>query len=191
MARSYVKTRRADNQAETRERIVAAAVALHGEIGPTATTISMIAERAGVQRHTVYAHFADELSLLMACSGLHLEQHPLPAPEAWSQLPTPQARLTAALTALYAWFAQNEAMAANVLRDAEQNAALRQVTELRFGGAFGRIFASLAPGLGPAGKAALTLALSFHTWRTLTRDARLGEKKAVAQMVRAILTADA
>ena len=38
----------------------------------------MIAERAGVQRHTVYAHFPDERSLNMACSGLVHERDPLP-----------------------------------------------------------------------------------------------------------------
>src|SRR5688572_11884253 len=108
MARNYVKSKRADNQAETRQRIVEAAMALHEEIGPTATTISMIADRAGVQRHTVYAHFADELSLYTACSGLHVELHPLPSPDAWAHLETHEARLTAALSAVYAWFAHNE-----------------------------------------------------------------------------------
>jgi AcrR family transcriptional regulator len=69
MARTYTLKRRAEQQAETRQRIVEAAVDLHS-VGPAFTTISMIAERAGVQRHTVYAHFPDERSLYLACSGL-------------------------------------------------------------------------------------------------------------------------
>lgn len=190
MARSYVKSKRAENQAETRQRIVEAAVALHGEIGPIATTISTIAERAGVQRHTVYAHFADEKSLFMACSGLHAEQHPLPSPDAWATIHDPATRLSAALSALYAWFTENEAMIRNVLRDAETNDALREVSSLRFGEPLRAIHDSLSGGLGAKGKAALTLAMSFYTWRSLTHEARLTPKDAVALMVRSILTAE-
>jgi AcrR family transcriptional regulator len=32
-----------------------------------AATITAIAQRAGVQRHTVYSHFPDEQSLFRAC----------------------------------------------------------------------------------------------------------------------------
>ena len=71
MTRTYTLKRRAEQQAETRQRIVEAAVDLHGSVGPAATTFSMIAERAGVQRHTLYAHFPDERSLYLACSGLY------------------------------------------------------------------------------------------------------------------------
>jgi AcrR family transcriptional regulator len=190
MTRTYVKNRRADNQAETRQRIVEAAVALHGEIGPTATSISMIAERAGVQRHTVYAHFADELSLLMACSGSHLEHHPPPSPSDWEEVKEPALRLTLALTAVYAWFARNKDMLGNVFRDAEHNAVLQKVSDLRFGSVFAAIFQSLAPGLGAKGKSMLGLALSFYTWRTLTGISGVKPKDAVALMVHAILGAD-
>ena len=61
--RQYRLGRRADQQAQTRQRIVEAAVDLHTTVGPAATSISAIAERAGVQRHTVYAHFPDETVL--------------------------------------------------------------------------------------------------------------------------------
>jgi AcrR family transcriptional regulator len=189
MARTYTKSKRAENQADTRQKIVEAAMALHGEIGPTATTISMIAERAGVQRHTVYAHFADELSLFTACSGMHVEQHPVPSPRAWEALDTPERKLTAALTAVYAWFAETEAMTAHVLRDAENNDVLRGVAQMRFGIPLGAVFESLVKGLGAKARAALTLAPSFYTWRSLTGDAGLKPKDAVALMVGAILRA--
>ena len=74
MPRAYILKRRAEKQAETRRRIVEAAIELHGSIGPALTNFSMIAGRAGVQRHTLYAHFPDERSLFMACSGLHLDR---------------------------------------------------------------------------------------------------------------------
>ena len=48
MPRAYRKTKRAARAAETRQRIVDAAVGLHMSIGPARTTVSAIAERAGV-----------------------------------------------------------------------------------------------------------------------------------------------
>ena len=190
MARAYTKSKRAEHEAETRERITEAALDLHAKVGPAQTTISMIAERAGLQRHTVYAHFPDERTLLMACSGLHLERDPLPSPDAWETANDPSVRLKTALAALYAWFARNETITAAILRDAEHHAILREISGLRFGPAFGAIAESLSAGLGGKGKAALTLALNFHTWRTLTRDAGMKPAAAVELMVRMVLGAD-
>src|SRR4029077_9727775 len=83
MARTYTLKRRAEQQAETRQRIVEAAVELHSSVGPARTTVSMIADRAGVQRHTFYAHFPDERGVFVACSGLVAERDPLPDAEPW------------------------------------------------------------------------------------------------------------
>jgi AcrR family transcriptional regulator len=190
MARAYTKGKRAEHEAETRERITAAALALHTEIGPAATTISMIAERAGVQRHTVYAHFPDERSILMACSGMHAERAPMPSPRLWDTINDPSTRLKKALTAVYAWFAENEAIVAAVLRDAEHHPLLREISDIAFGTHLSAIASSLAAGLGAKGQAALQLALSFHTWRTLTRDAGLKPAAAVGLMVGTVLDAD-
>ncbi len=78
MTRTYQLKRRAEKQAETRRRIVDATVALHTSVGPARTTISDIAELAGVQRHTVYAHFPDERELFHACSAHWRGLHPAP-----------------------------------------------------------------------------------------------------------------
>ncbi len=188
MSRTYTKGKRAEKEADTRQRIVKAALALHGEVGPNATTISMIAERAGVQRHTVYAHLPDERATLMACSGLHAEQSPPPSPEAWAGINDPEERLRAALTTLYNWYGQNEAVLAHVARDAETNPAVREITQLRFGPPLAAIFASLAEGLPAAAIPALQLALSFYTWRTLTRDSGLSPARAADLMARTALT---
>ena len=83
MTRTYRLGRRAEKQAETRQRIVEAAVDLHGSVGPALTTLSMVAERAGVQRHTLYAHFPDERSLFMACSRQASERDPMPDADIW------------------------------------------------------------------------------------------------------------
>ena len=58
-ARPYRMRRRAETTDDTRRRIVEATVALHGTVGPAATTVLGIAERAGVTRATVYRHFPD------------------------------------------------------------------------------------------------------------------------------------
>ena len=50
MTRKYDMTRRAKRQEETRRRIVEAAVELHQTVGMARTTISAIAEKAGVER---------------------------------------------------------------------------------------------------------------------------------------------
>src|SRR5215218_8885872 len=69
MARKYQLKKRAERQEETRRRIVEATVDLHQTVGPARSSVSAIAERAGVQRHTYYRHFPDERSLYLACSG--------------------------------------------------------------------------------------------------------------------------
>lgn len=189
MTRTYTKGKRADKEAHTRLRIVEAALALHGEVGPAKTTISMIAERAGVQRHTVYAHLPDDRSVFMACSGLFEERQPLPSPELWAGINDPEMRLHAALTALYAWFARNEAVVGHVLRDAEQNPTLREISDFRFGAPLGAIFASLAAGQGEKEQAALAVATSFYTWRTLVRDVGLELAAAVDLMTGTVLSA--
>ena len=97
MTRTYTLGRRAEQQAETRQRIVEAAVALHGSVGPALTTFSMVAERAGVQRHTLYAHFPDERSLNLACSGLVYERDPPPDAAPWRAIADRHDRLRVGL----------------------------------------------------------------------------------------------
>src|SRR5262245_49814568 len=118
MARKYEQRLRATQQDETRRRIVEAAVELHGAIGPAATTLSAVAERAGVQRNTLYRHFPDERSLLTACSGHFFELNPLPSPHHWEDVADPVERARRALRELYDYYAATESMTANIIRDA-------------------------------------------------------------------------
>src|SRR5262247_1551607 len=120
VTRTYTLKRRAENQAATRRRIVEAAVDLHSSIGPALTTISMVAERAGVQRHTFYAHFPDERSLLNACSSLSLARDPLPEAPPWRKIADRRERLRTGLVAIYGWYERNAELAGCVLRDAER-----------------------------------------------------------------------
>src|SRR5436305_1380711 len=69
--RPYRMRRRAELEEETRRRITESTVALHEELGPARTTVSAVAERAGVRRATVYRPLADAVALmcaLIACS---------------------------------------------------------------------------------------------------------------------------
>lgn len=186
MARTYTLKRRAEQQAETRRRIVEAAVELHGSAGPAHTTISMVAERAGVQRHTFYAHFPDERSLLMACSGLALERDPMPDAASWKSVKDRRERLRAGLAALYHWYERNAELTACVLRDMEVHALTREIGELRFGPIMATYGEVLGAGLTVRQRAMLRLALSFSTWRTLVREAGLNRNAAVAAMVQAV-----
>src|SRR5918999_3069209 len=137
--RKYELKRRAERQDETRQRIVDAAIALHTTVGPARTTVSAIAERAGVQRHTVYSHFPDERTLGLACSGCHIERYPLPDASAWREIADPEERLRRGLTEVYAYYARHGEGLVPILRDAESDALTRELIELRFRPAFDRM----------------------------------------------------
>ena len=182
--RKYQLRQRAAQQQATRRRITEAAVQLHGSVGPAATTISAIAELAGVQRATVYRHFPDEATLLRACSAHFFAANPPPDPAAWQQLTDPQARLAQALGELYGWYAQTEPMLANITRDAE---LLPQLVGRGYAELLGRLHQALTPGWNAEGAAALTSAalghvLGFRTWRSLVREQGLDTPEAVELM---------
>ena len=103
VSRSYNLKRRAEQQDETRRRIVEAAIELHETNPPAATSISDIAKRARVGRVTVYRHFPDEAALFRACSGRYHEQYPLPHPDRWRGIADPGERLRTALREVYAY----------------------------------------------------------------------------------------
>jgi AcrR family transcriptional regulator len=187
MARKYTLNRRAESQAETRLRIVEAAVELHRTVGPAHTTMSMIAEKAGVQRHTLYAHFPDERAVLMACSGHAIAMDPPPDAGPWRAIGDSEQKLRAGLSAIYDYYARNADLLACVLRDAEHHPLVHEIMDLRYGPSMALFHEVLGAKLNAKQRAMLALALSFHSWRTLTRDAGLKRNTAVAAMVAAIL----
>jgi AcrR family transcriptional regulator len=185
MSRPYTLKKRAEQQAETRRRIVEAAADLHGSVGPALTTLSMVAERAGVQRHTLYAHFPDERSLHLACSGLAAERDPLPDAAAWRMIAEGAERRRVGLRALYDWYARNAQLAACVLRDAEHHAVTREMIELRMAPPMRAIAEVLGEGLDATQRAMLNVMLGYYTWRTLAHSG-LDADAAVAAAVSAI-----
>jgi AcrR family transcriptional regulator len=191
--RRYELKERAVKQAETRQRIIDAALTLHREVGPARTTISEVARRAGVGRVTVYNHFPDDASLLGASTAQFAAQSPPPEPDDWTAIRDPEERLRSALAELYGYYRDNEAMLENVGRDAALVPALAQVLEAS--GAAKREAAMvdvLVAGRKLRGKrerrtrAALGLALAFVTWQRLTRDGGLRDGEAAKLSARMV-----
>ena len=117
--RKYELKKRAEQMGETRLRITEAAIELHGTVGPSRTTLSAVAERAGVERRTLYRHFPNEAELFAACSTHYFAANPWPDLGDWPSVRDPQKRLERALDDLYAYYARTEPMFSNVLRDSE------------------------------------------------------------------------
>jgi len=115
--RPYRMTRRAQAEKETRLRITESAVELHGTLGPAGTTISALAEHAGVRRATVYRHFPDEAALFAACSSHWLATNPFPDLAGWAGIKDEDQRLAHALGELYGHYRRNAQMMTNILRD--------------------------------------------------------------------------
>ena len=180
--------RRAERIQETRRRITEAAVELHQTIGPARTTVSAVAEKAGVQRHTYYAHFPELKDLYQACTAHYSEQNPLPEPPFWADVADAEERLRVALSEVYAYYAGNEAMLSNVLRDAPLN-PVAQETMASFYQYWEAMRDALAEAFGASGEryeallAAIALALDFQTWHTLVRQQELNQDRAVGLMV--------
>jgi AcrR family transcriptional regulator len=190
--RKYDMKKRAERHRQTRRRIVEATVELHRTQGPAHTTISEIAQRAGVNRLTVYNHFPDITDLLKACSRSWTERHPPPDPTPWAQIHDPPERLRTALTELYGFYARTEPMRANVLRDAEtmpELAALLEGTVVPYLGALRDLLAEGWEGRGKGRRrlfATLKLAIDFHTWRSLERESGLSRGEVVELMLDAV-----
>ena len=186
--RKYEKKRRAEQESETRRRIVEAVFALHGEIGPARTTIKAIAQRAGVERLTVYRHFADEGAIFAACDAHFRSETPPPDPAAWADIVDPAERLRAALVAFYGFYRRGENMIANAERDAVGLPALAVLMAPR-----DAMLAALREDLLAAWAvgdrartrlaAAIAHALRFDTWRSLARVEGLEDVEAAELMV--------
>lgn len=127
--RKYALKQRAEQQEQTRDRIIQAMIALHEELGPRNTTISAIAERAGVQRLTVYRHFPDERSLLSACSSQWISLYPPPDTSQWAEVEDPGSRCQVALLELYRYYRRTQRMWTKVYRDLNDVPALQEVMQ--------------------------------------------------------------
>lgn len=171
--RPYRMGRRRDSIESTRDRITAATFELHATIGPSRTTISGIAERAGVQRHTVYAHFPDLGALFLACTAHGMRVTGMPAADPWLTIPDARERLRHGLADLYRWYRSNEVMLRHVLFDpgpglpATSEADPFETRMAVLTDAL-RIAWTVRPERRVTIDAAIAHAMAFTTWDTLT-----------------------
>jgi AcrR family transcriptional regulator len=189
MARKYELRKRADEMDETRRRITQAAVDLHGSVGPARTTVTAVAERAGVQRHTVYRHFPTDADLFAACSAHFGHQFPWPDTAVWSRIADPHERLSTGLSELYDWYSQTGHMWTRVLRDRHLVEAVDDTVQ-PFNDYVERAARVLAAGWGARGRrkrlldVAIRHAVDFGTWHSLVGSGELKRDEGVALMAR-------
>jgi len=192
--RPYRMKRRAELEEETRRRITESAVALHEQVGPAQTSITAIAELAGVRRSTVYRHFPDEETLFAACSSHWRALNPPPDLAALASVGDPGERTAIALAELYAFYRRTRGMWESLLRDEalvppvrrrlhDFRAYLQAAGDLLVAGR------SLRGAAARRTRAAAGHALAFPTWRSLTQEQRLGEDDAVALMCALVASA--
>ena len=189
--RPYRMKRRAELEELTRRRITESAVALHGTLGPARTSISALAEHAGVRRSTVYRHFPDEASLFAACTAHWMADNPVPDIGAWAAIEDPCARLRAALDALYPYYRRTAGMMENLIRDEPVSELVAQHFA-RYHAYIDAARTALMRGRRSRGRsrarerAAVGHALAFATWRSLALDEGLDDAQAAELMVRLV-----
>jgi AcrR family transcriptional regulator len=191
-ARAYTMRARQESVEHTRLRITEATMRLHERIGPAATTVSAIAEEAGVTRLTVYRHFPDVAALVIACSGHWRALYPRPDAPRWASIGDPVERLRTALSETYAWSRNAAPMMTKIHRDLDAMPAF--VGEFLAAEEQTRVEV-LAKGFRARGRparrlhAALRHALHIQTWQSLCIDGALENDEAVELMVAAVLAA--
>lgn len=162
---------------------------LHETVGPARTTVSGIADIAGVQRATVYRHFPDEEALVDACSNHWASIHPAPDPTPWLEIPDPDERLRAVLSGFYDFYDETGETLALLIRDAPRVPAIAVRMEA-LGQTLGHLADLLMEGRGLRGakrkrmRAAIGHALQLDTWRSLVRDQGLTNAEAVDVMAK-------
>jgi len=183
--------KRADNVAETSERIVEATVHLHGTIGLKATTVTAIAEEAGVTRLTVYRHFPDVTGLYRACTMRWMSQQVQPDPRAWTRIADPARRLRTGLADLYRFYRGGEAMLTRVWRD---EATLPEEHRQMLRGMDARHRDALMGAFAASGArrrrlvAVVGHAVAFATWRSLCIDGGMTDDEAADALAALALT---
>lgn len=120
------------------------------------------------------------MTLAHACTGQYFQRHPAPDTQRWRAIPDPDQRLRTALGETYAYHRDTEAMMTRVLADGRDHELLAPYH------AYWRHAAEVIVDAFPVRgtrrtllSAAIALALSFDTWRTLVREQELTGDQAI------------
>ncbi|HEX3205273.1 MAG TPA: helix-turn-helix domain-containing protein [Propionibacteriaceae bacterium] len=187
--RQYQLRARADAMDRTRARITHAAIELHGSIGPAATTMSGVAERAGVTRATLYRHFPNESALFIACSAEWRSANPSPDPAQWAAITDPCDRLATALPALYSWYRSAEAMRTNLLRDLAVLPPVIRTGIESYPRTIAEVLNAGWPRRSRLRRAAIGHGVAFETWQSLAHEG-LSDTEAAKLIIGLISTAE-
>jgi AcrR family transcriptional regulator len=185
--RTYRMTRRAAANAQTRRRIVDAAIALHGEKGILGTSWPDIARRADVALGTVYRHFPSLDQLVPACTSENALRTRPPGPDILVGLTRPEERIGHFVHELFAFYGRTAPWTPRAGIDRHQLPVLDTILSRREAG----LKALVEETLGPlrrrrhALEAALALT-DFGVWRSLTRSGLSTE--AAARLIAEMLT---
>jgi AcrR family transcriptional regulator len=134
--------------------------------------MTAIAERAGIQRLTLYRHFPDEAAVFAACTSHWGALHPFPEAALWTAIKDPAARAAAALRAHYDYYAGTRRMWFVAYRDVGEVPPIQPVIAAA-DAHLAQVAESLASGFGRRGgvhrnlAATLRHALSYATWSSL------------------------
>lgn len=189
--RKYELKKRAERQAETRQRILEAAIHLHETVGAHGATISAIAQQAGVERLTVYRHFPDERSLVSACTSHYFAQHPPPDTEQWRKIVEAELCLRTALAEIYIYYRQTEAMMDSIYRNVAVVPLLQELLEpffMKWDAVTDMLVGKFTADKDQSTllRPVIALAIHFQTWRTLIHEQGLEDDQAVEVMVKMI-----
>lgn len=145
MPRAYRLGRRADQQAETRRRILAAALDLYRAGGFAAATTRAVADAADVAPATVRNHFRTPLDLAKAAGEQALADLRPPDPSILDGLPTIGARIERLTGELVAFFDRGAPWWDVLQRDADLSQAWAGASEVYEQGFTRLLQAALGP----------------------------------------------
>jgi len=184
--RTYRMTRRAAASAETRRRIVDAAIALHAEKGILGTTWPDIAKRADVALGTVYRHFPGLDQLVPACTSENAVRMRPPGASVLVGVTRPEERIGRFVEELFAFYGRSAPWTPRAGIDRHQLPVLDTILSRREAGLKALVEETLGPLRRRRHALDAALALTdFGVWRSLTRSGLSTE--AAARLITEVL----
>ena len=184
--RTYRMTRRAAASAETRRRIVDAAIALHAEKGVLGTTWPDIAKRADVALGTVYRHFPGLDQLVPACTSENAVRMRPPGASVLVGVTRPEERIGRFVEELFAFYGRSAPWTPRASIDRHQLPVLDTILSRREAGLKGLVEDTLGPLRRRRHALDAALALTdFGVWSSLTRSGLSTE--AAARLITEVL----
>jgi len=161
--------RRAAASAETRRRIVDAAIALHAEKGVLGTSWADIARQADVAVGTVYRYFPTHDQLVPACTSENARRTRPPSPAMLAGVTSPDRRVGRLIAEIFAYYERSAPWIPRAGIDRRELPVLDAILSQREAGFQGLVAESLGPLRRRRSALAATMALTdFGVWKSLS-----------------------